>query len=240
MATVDQTAAVLWTGGKDSSLALHEAREMGLHIRCLVTLVPRNPVFLAHPLPFLQQQAHASGLQHRRLCVSEPIREGYIAAISSLQRDGVGTLVTGDIAEVAGHSNWISEYSQRLGLRVVTPLWGRERRTVLERLLALGFRAVISCVQTERLSADWLGRELDGAAVAELRQVHQQNGIDLCGENGEYHTLVTDAPFFRKHVRIVSWVRKSKDSLTYMAIRQTKLVSKMNAKKPQRLFAQGT
>jgi uncharacterized protein (TIGR00290 family) len=226
VATVDQTAAVLWTGGKDSSLALHEAREMGLHIRCLVTLVPRNPVFLAHPLPFLEQQAHASGLQHRRLCVSEPIREGYIAAISSLQRDGIGTLVTGDIAEVAGHSNWISECSQRLGLRVVTPLWGRERRRVLERLLALGFRAVISCVQTERLSADWLGRELDGAAVAELRQVHQQNGIDLCGENGEYHTLVTDAPFFRKQIRISKWEKQVKELLAYLSIGSMELITK--------------
>jgi diphthine-ammonia ligase len=237
---ITPTAAILWTGGKDSSLALYEAREMGMHICCLVTFVPRNPVFLAHPLPFLEQQALAAGLPHVRLCVTEPFEPGYAIAIRSLKRDGIGALVTGDIAEVAGHSNWIGECSQRVGMRVVRPLWGRERGRLLERLLILRFRVVFSCVKTRCLAEDWIGRVLDGGSVEELRVLRKRNGLDMCGENGEYHTLVTEAPFFRKRVRIVSWVRKSRDSLTYMAVRQTKLVSKMNAKEPQRLFAQGT
>jgi diphthine-ammonia ligase len=99
---------------------------------------------------------------------------------------------------------------------------------------------IFSCVKTPWLAEDWIGRVLDGGSVEELRVLRKRNGLDMCGENGEYHTLVTEAPFFRKRVRIVSWVRKSRDSLTYMAARQTKLVSKMNAKEPQRLFAQGT
>jgi diphthine-ammonia ligase len=106
-------------------------------------------------------------------------------------------------------------------MRVVRPLWGREREELLHRLLALRFRVVFSCVKTQWLPEDWLGRELDSDAVEELRAIRRQNGLDLCGENGEYHTLVTDAPFLRKCVRIVSWLRRSKNSLTYMAVRQT-------------------
>jgi diphthine-ammonia ligase len=234
------TAAVLWTGGKDSSLALHEARETGMQVRCLVTFVPRDPVFLAHPLPFLEQQALAAGLPHVRLLVNEPFNAGYVAAIRSLKRDGIGTLVTGDIAEVAGHSNWIDECGRRVGMRVVRPLWGREREELLQRLLALRFRVVFSCVKMQWLPDDWLGRELDYDAVEELRAIRRRNGLDLCGENGEYHTLVTDAPFLRKRVRIVSWMRKSKDSLIYMAIRQTTRVSKMTAKEIPRPFVQAT
>jgi diphthine-ammonia ligase len=233
-------AAVLWTGGKDSSLALHEAREMGMHIRCLVTFVPRNPVFLAHPLPFLEQQALVAGLPHIRLLVNEPFKPGYVAAIRSLKRDGIGTLVTGDIAEVAGHSNWIGECARRLGMRVVRPLWRREREEILEQLLALRFGVVFSCVKKPWLAEDWLGRELDYGALEQLRAIRERNGLDLCGENGEYHTLVTDAPFFRKRVCIVEWALQAKDSLAYMAIRQMKLVSKMTAKEPQALFAQAT
>ena len=226
MPSLRQIAAVLWTGGKDSSLALHEAHKIGMHIRCLVTFVPRNPVFLAHPLPFIEQQALAIGLRHIQLCVTEPLEESYDAAIRSLQIDGIDTLVTGDIAEVAGHSNWIGECSQRLGIRLARPLWGHERADLLEQMLALRFRVVFSCVKTLWIAESWLGRELDGDSVAELHALRQRTGLDLCGENGEYHTLVTDAPLFQKRVRIVKWTRQSEASLAYMLIRQTELVAK--------------
>lgn len=199
---------------------------MGMHIRCLVTFVPRSPVFLAHPLPFMEQQALATGLPHVRLCVTEPFKESYHAAIRSLQLDGIEALVTGDIAELAGHSNWIGECSRRLGMRVMRPLWGRDRAELLEKILALQFRVIFSCVKTEWIADDWLGRELDGHSVEELCALRQQTGLDLCGENGEYHTLVTDAPFFQERISIVEWSRQSEDSLAYMEIHRADLVAK--------------
>ena len=199
---------------------------MGMDIRCLVTFVPRNPVFLAHPLPFMEQQALATGLSHISLCVTEPFEESCDAAIRSLQVGGIDTLVTGDIAEVAGHSNWIGECSERLGIRVARPLWGRERAGLLEQMLALRFRVVFSCVKTLWIAENWLGHELDSHSFAELQALRQRTGFDLCGENGEYHTLVTDAPLFQKRVCIVNWTRQSKASLAYMSIRQTELVTK--------------
>jgi diphthine-ammonia ligase len=221
-----QTAAILWTGGKDSSLALHEAHKMGMHIQCLVTFVPRNPVFLAHPLPFMEQQALAMGLPHILLNVTEPFEESYDTAIRSLQIDGIDTLVTGDIAEVQGHSNWIGECSERLGIGVARPLWGRVRADLLEQIFALRFSIVFSCVKRLWLTENWVGREFDADSVAELQTLCQRTGLDLCGENGEYHTLVTDAPLFRKRVRIVKWTRQSSASLAYIAIGQTELITK--------------
>ena len=199
---------------------------MGMDLRCLVTFVPRNPVFLAHPVPFMEQQALATGLPHISLCVTEPFEEGYHAAIRSLRVAGIDTLVTGDIAEVAGHSNWIGDCSERLGMQLARPLWERERVGLLEQMLALRFEVVFSCVKTLWVAENWLGRELDGRSFAELQALNQRTGFDLCGENGEYHTLVTDAPFFQKRVRIIKWTRQSKDSLAYMSIRQTELVTK--------------
>ena len=174
----------------------------------------------------MEQQALAIGLRHIQLCVTEPLEESYDTAIRSLQIDGIDTLVTGDIAEVAGHSNWIGECSQRLGMRFARPLWGRERADLLEQMLALRFRVVFSCVKTLWIAENWLGRELDGDSVVELHALRQRTGLDLCGENGEYHTLVTDAPLFQKRVRIVKWTRQSEASLAYMLIRQTELVAK--------------
>jgi len=199
---------------------------MGMHIRCLVTFVPRNPVFLAHPQPFMEEPALAIGLPHIQLCITEPLEESYDAAIRSLQIDGIDTLVTGDIAEVTGHSNWIGECSQRLGMRLARPLWRRERADLLKQMLALRFHGVFSCVKTLWIAENWLGREFNGDSVAELHALHRRNGLDLCGENGEYHTLVTDAPLFQKRIRIVKWTRQSNASLAYMLIRQTELVTK--------------
>ncbi|HEX5008982.1 MAG TPA: hypothetical protein VFY71_01180 [Planctomycetota bacterium] len=193
-------AAVLWTGGKDCSLALHEARAAGLDVRALVTFTPRDPDFLAHPLPVLALQAQAAGLPHRRLVVEQPFRDGYERALRTLRDEGVRVLVTGDIAEVAGHPNWVRECAEPLGLRVETPLWGRERPALLARLLELRFRVVVSCVDTRRLPAGWVGRTLDAAAVAELRALQASHGVDPSGENGEYHSLVLEAPFFAQRV----------------------------------------
>jgi len=196
---------VLWTGGKDCSLALHEARAAGLDVRTLVTFTPRAPDFLAHPLPVLELQAQAAGLPHRRLIVDEPYRDGYERSLRALRDEGVRVLVTGDIAEVAGHPNWVRECAEPLELRVETPLWGRERLDLLGRLLQLRFRVVVSCVDTRRLPETWVGRELDASAVAELRALHAAHGVDPSGENGEYHSLVLDAPFFTRRVELGAW-----------------------------------
>ena len=105
-------AAALWTGGKDCSLALHEVRKSGLDIEELITFAPPSPVFLAHPLPFLARQAAAMGLRHRVITIRPPAEDGYTRALKALRREGIRTLVTGDIAEVGGRPNWMREVSR--------------------------------------------------------------------------------------------------------------------------------
>ena len=101
-------AALLWTGGKDGALALHEARTAGISITQLITFAPETPQFRAHPLPLVKAQAKALRLPHRTIIIAEPYRESYIAAIRSLkEKHDVNALVTGDIAEVGGFPNWI-------------------------------------------------------------------------------------------------------------------------------------
>ncbi len=190
-------AAMLWTGGKDSAMALHEACRDGLNVRCLVTFAPPEKRFLAHPLPFMQKQAEALALPHHVASVAPPFEESYPLALKHL-RDGMGIdcVVTGDIAEVDGYPNWIRQQARPLGLEVCTPLWNRRREVLLQQLFERGFRAIISCVDTRRLAADWVGRALDASAMQALRAAAQRTRLDSCGENGEYHSLVTDAPDF--------------------------------------------
>src|ERR1043165_5793914 len=94
-------AAVLWTGGKDSVLALHEARRSGCRVRCLVTFAPPEPDFLAHPVAFMKLQSEALGLPHLVWPVHQPFAESYEAGLRWLQETmNIDTVITGDIAEV--------------------------------------------------------------------------------------------------------------------------------------------
>lgn len=222
-----KNAAMLWTGGKDSALALFEASRSGYDVRCLVTFAPPEPDFLAHPLSFMKLQAEALGLPHHVLPVHEPFAEGYETHLHTMRNEmGIAAVVTGDIAEVNGAPNWIRERSRPVGIEVHTPLWGRDRQSLLEELLSHRFAVRFSCVKKRWLAESWVGRTLNAPAIAELRIVRERTGLDLCGEEGEYHTLVTDGPQFSRAIEVQSYSVRATESLAFMEIHQQALAAK--------------
>jgi uncharacterized protein (TIGR00290 family) len=222
-----KSAAMLWTGGKDSSLALFEASRSGYDVRCLVTFAPPKPDFLAHPLAFMKLQAEALGLPHHVLPVREPFEDGYETHLRAMRNEmGIDAVITGDIAEVNGSPNWIRERSRPVGMEVHTPLWGRDRQLLLEQLLNHRFAVRFSCVKKRWLTESWVGRELNEPAIAELQTVRERTGLDLCGEEGEYHTLVTDGPQFSRAIQVQSYSVRATDSLAFMEIHQQGLAIK--------------
>ena len=79
------------------------------------------------------------------------------------------------------------------------------RQALLQQMLDRKLKVRFSCVDTRWLNGGRIGRELDGQAIAELRVIRQQTGLDLCGEEDEYHTLVTDGPQFTRAIKIPSY-----------------------------------
>lgn len=220
-------AAALWTGGKDSALALHEVRRAGGLVRCLVTFAPPEPDFLAHPIAVMKLQAEALGLPHYLWPVRAPFAESYEAGLRWLREAlQIDTVVTGDIAEVGGAPNWIRERSRPAGLNVLTPLWGRNRLVLLRQLLTARFQVIFSCIKTRWLTPDWVGRTLDEESLKDLRAIRGQKGLDLCGEEGEYHTLVTDAPDFQRRVEFGAAEVRERDALAYLKIDRAELRTK--------------
>src|SRR4051812_14727536 len=192
-------SALLWTGGKDSALALH--RSAGAGVSELVTFVPPDAHFQAHDLELMSFQARALGMPHRRVVVDFPYRQGYERALAELLASGIDCVVTGDIAEVDGHPNFIAACAERVGMRVSLPLWGIDRREHVKAIVALGFDVLLTFVNEPWLDAAWVGRHLDERALAELEELSRDNGLDLAGENGEYHSMVLAGPGW--HSKIV-------------------------------------
>ena len=186
------SSAVLWTGGKDSALALH--RSAGLGVTELVTFVPPEAHFQAHDLELMAWQARAVGLPHRRVVVGFPYQPGYERALAELRASGIERVITGDIAPVDGQPNFIAQCAERVGMSVSLPLWGVDRREHVQQIVALGFDVVLTFVNEPWLAASWVGRHLDARALSELADLSRLNGLDLAGENGEYHSMVLDGP----------------------------------------------
>lgn len=188
--------ALLWTGGKDSWLALFRVLESKMHVCVLATFVPSaDAAFKAHPLELMQRQAKELGVHHELIVVSPPYRQSYedgLARIKSLFR--VDAVVTGDIDEVAGLPNWISQCGTSVAIDTIRPLWQEPRISLLHEIVERRIQAQISWINDPRLPSDWVGRSINNAFIEDITNVAKTANIDICGENGEYHTMVRNLP----------------------------------------------
>ena len=199
LATVNyrQPHAVLFSGGKDSTLALDRALRRGYHVARLVTLYdgPSGRVrFHGVPAGVMRAQAEALGLPTTLAPTTpETFEAVFLRTLAELRAEGIGGLILGDI-HLADVRAWYEERVTAAGLAHVEPLWGEEPLALVREVIARGYRAVLTCVEVARADPAWLGREL----TAELVEAFVARGIDPCGEYGEYHTLVVDGPLFRR------------------------------------------
>ncbi len=192
-------AAVLWTGGKDSALALQVSLNL-YDIRRLVCFVPAdNRQFYAHPTQLMTLQARKIGLPIEFMPISEPYELSYRRQIKTIRDSGIGVLVTGDISTVGGMPNWINGVAAGL-VDVYKPLWELDREAILDTLIANQFKVICSLAYKKYFQSTIAGRYLDAELILELKQLP----IDLCGEQGEYHTWVLDAPFFKEAIGLES------------------------------------
>lgn len=204
--------AVLWSGGKESCLACQRATAQGYDVAALVTFILDSWPSLCHPLSIMSLQSEALGIPHTTPNLREPYREAYRHAISKLiKADGIQGVVTGDIW-IEDHRRWMEEVCEGLDIRVIMPLWKENTHDLLDAVVSNGFRPVFTCVKEPWFDAEWLGRRLDGQRIEALKSLRQRFGIDVCGENGEYHTMVLDGPIFKRFIRIEEFTVVRKNS----------------------------
>jgi diphthine-ammonia ligase len=209
--------AALWSGGKDSCLAYNKAVTRGFDVAFIITFLWETPIFW-HPLSLIPLQSKALGIRYVTTKVKEPYFEQYREAISRfMKKDRIEGIVTGDISFVdAFHGNWIDDVCKGLSINVIKPLWGLDRSDILNELISQGFKAVFTCVKQPWFDEKWLGRELNWKCLKELKELRDEHGIDLCGELGEYHTMIIDAPIFKEAIEISEFTNEKKNSAFFM------------------------
>jgi uncharacterized protein (TIGR00290 family) len=199
-----------WSGGKDACLAMQRAVAAGGRPTALLCMLHEDGTHSrGHglPLALLEAQAQALGVPLvTRATTWDDYEATYIAVLHELRSQGVEAGVFGDI-DLEGHRDWVEGVCETAGMACHLPLWQEPRRRLLDELLAAGVTATIVTVDPSRLSVDFLGRRLDNELIARL----EAEGVDACGEDGEYHTMVTAGPLFAAAVPL-SWTgREERD-----------------------------
>ena len=213
------TTAISWTGGKDCNLTLlHAWRDPSLNVKYLLTFRPANKPFRAHPIPIMEAQAAALGLELLHVIIPEGTSDYMLAYVNGIRRIkedyGITVIGTGDMDLVGTmERNWIERCCEQVGggMRVYLPLWKADREECLDELLEQGIEVIFSCVKSPFFNGSWIGRTLNRDALAELRSMVEREltkeeidsgvkPLDLCGERGEYHTMCVNGPLYQKRV----------------------------------------
>jgi diphthine-ammonia ligase len=190
-----------WSGGKDSTLALHHALQERGKPRYLLTMMSEDGHgSRSHGLPrsLLEEQARRLGIPIVFRSASWAEYETvFSAALEDFRAEGITDGVFGDI-DIQDHRDWCLRVCGAQNIHARHPLWQRPRRELLEEFIALGFQATIIVTQAEKMGPEWLGRTIDTLAISEMEKL----GIDPSGEFGEYHTVVTEGPIFQSRIAL--------------------------------------
>ena len=209
-----QPIALLWSGGKDSALALRELRaDKNYEVRVLLTTMTRDYDRISiHGVrrELLEAQAAALGVPLRTVDVparstNEQYENALGAALQTLREQNIESVAAGDLflADVRAYRE---DLLARHGMNALFPLWQRDTTELAREFIGAGYRAILSCVDTHALDADFAGRDFDAALLRDL-----PNSTDPCGENGEFHSFVWDGPDFARPVNCTRGERVRRD-----------------------------
>ena len=210
----------MWSGGKDSALALMRARANGLTVSRLLNFY--DPAtdrvrFHATRAEVIRAQAAAIGIDLRQIGTPwERYEATFRDMLADLKRDGFAGVIFGDI-HLADVRAWYEDRVREAGLAHVEPIWGDAPTALLAEFVAGGSRAVITCCERPKLGEEWLGRIIDDRFADEIAAT----GIDPAGENGEYHSFVFAGPLFRTPLRWRAGGRRAEGDFVQLDIELT-------------------
>lgn len=197
--------AALYSGGKDSSLALYLAAQMGHEIAYLINIIPSNGNSWIFHVPNVKFVPFMSDALNIPLVTAETdgTEEGDIMALENvLEGLDVNGIVVGTLWS---DYQWdrINRVLGKMNLVMIAPLWRKNQSIIYDEMLAAGIDSIIVGVFADGFNKNWLGRHIDKGMKKELLALNKKYGISIMGEGGEYESFTLDSPVHRKKLKIL-------------------------------------
>ncbi len=220
---------VLFSGGKDSCLAMHKAMK-NHSVVCLISLISSNPesyMFHVPNIELVDMQAEAIRLP--LIKVDTPgIKEEELVQLTEAikqakEKYSIEGIVTGAVKSEYQRSR-IAKICSELGLECINPLWQMDQIELLNELKE--FNVIISGVFADKIGKEWLGKRIDDEIIRMLKKLQEEIQIHPAGEGGEIETTVLDAPFFKQKILIKDSEIDFKDNCGTFIIKKAELIRK--------------
>jgi uncharacterized protein (TIGR00290 family) len=207
-----------WSTGKDSAWALHVARQAGeFEIVALLTTINTTHGRVAmHAVreALVEAQAKALGLPLVKVplpwpCPNAEYERAMDQAMTRARNEGVGHVAFGDLF-LEDVRRYREEKLAACGMTPVFPIWGLDTAALAREMVEAGLRAHLTCVDPKKLDACFAGRIFDASLLRDL-----PSAVDPCGENGEFHTFVTEGPMFGAPIAVRSGEVVERDGFVF-------------------------
>ena len=205
--------AILFSGGKDSTMALYAALEAKEDVQYLLSVKSKNDESYMFHVPnihitdLLAKALDISILSVETDGVKEEELEDLRSAFENLKSLGVECIYTGALYSVYQKSR-IEKLGGDLGLKVISPFWHVDELEYMRNIVSLGFKIVICGVAAWGFDESWLGRIIDDDCIDELVKLNEKYKVNIAFEGGEAETLAIDGPIFKKSVEILKYKKK--------------------------------
>lgn len=199
---------VLFSGGKDSTMATWLAKKQGHEITCLITIYSENPDSYMFHTPSIfktKKQAEVMGIplftEQTKGVKEEELKDLERAIKKAKEKYKIEGIVTGAL-----HSDYqasrIQKICDKLKLECINPLWHKDEFQYLRDIINNKFKVVIIGVSAYPLGASWLGRVIDEKFIEDVTELHEKYKIHVAGEGGEFETFVLECPLFERPLKV--------------------------------------
>ncbi len=205
--------AILFSGGKDSTMAVYAALEAKEDVKYLLSMKSKNDESYMFHVPNI----HVTDLLSEALDipimsvetdgVKEEELEDLKAAFLDLKDLGVEAIYTGALYSVYQKSR-IEKLGDDVGLKIISPYWHVDELEYMRKIVSLGFKIMICGVAAWGLDESWLGRIIDYDTIDELVRLNEKYHVDIAFEGGEAETLAIDGPIFKKRIEILKYKKE--------------------------------
>ncbi len=232
-----------WSGGKDSCFACYKALKSGYkvtHLANFITKEYKRVSFHGTEAGLIKIHSELSGIPlYQKETTPDNYENEFKEAVRSIIKNennpssspfakagmrglsnSIKGMVFGDIY-LDEHRHWVERVCKDLGLEAVEPLWEKNTEELLKDFINTGFAAVVVAGQAKFIDKEWIGKTVD---LEFMEYLKKRGDVDICGEKGEYHTLVTGGPLFKGRIEITEKEVIEKDGYWFLDIKGYRII----------------